>query len=62
MNNAGHGRMLVRHLDDTRVTPGWVYRLLLADVSAWRPFQNRFSQIIRLTVTLHARTLKASSL
>jgi len=29
VNNAGHGRMLVRQLDDTRVMPGWVYEPFL---------------------------------
>jgi hypothetical protein len=34
-NNAGHGRMLVRQLDDTRVTPGWIYEPSLLMQADW---------------------------
>jgi len=29
VNNAGHGKMLVRRLDDTRVTAEWIYEPFL---------------------------------
>jgi len=44
VNNAGNGRMLVRQLDDTRVTPGWVYEpflLLPAQLAVGSPSKDR---------------------
>jgi hypothetical protein len=35
VNNAGHGRMLVRQLDDTRVTPGGTYEPSLLMPADW---------------------------
>ena len=35
VNNAGHGRMLVIQLDDTRVTPGWIYEPFLLVPGNW---------------------------
>ena len=35
VNNAGHGRMLVRQLHDTRVTRGWVYEPFLLVGGNW---------------------------
>jgi hypothetical protein len=66
-NNAGHGRMLVRQLDDTRVTPGWIHaqemnptkgetRLRLAELLFWEwPPDNRVgNQHVKFFLARHA--------
>ena len=67
VNNAGHGRMLVRQLDDTRVTPGWIHaqemnstkgetRLRLAELLFWEwPPDNRVgNQHVEFFLARHA--------